>query len=110
MISDLYQPYTAAGRPHTSYDYNGGAIRSAVVVYACHMRDSLYEREPDDAEMRLLAEYCAYWIHAPCLLYPADELRLLRLSILRVTSAEQLAGWLWGVASIGLGNVLGAGL
>jgi hypothetical protein len=35
-----------------------------------------------------------------------DELSLLRLSILRVTTAEQLAGWLWGCSSIGLGNVL----
>lgn len=107
MISDLYQPYTAAGTPRSSFTYNGGLTRRAILVYVRYINDPLTEREPDDAELRLLAEYCAYWIHAPCLVYPADELRLLRLSILRVTSAEQLAGWLWGVSSIGLGNVLG---
>jgi hypothetical protein len=113
---DLYQPYTAAGTPQTVWSYDslprgakargGGRTRHAIVVYACYIRDPLYEREPTADEVRQIVEYCDYWINAPCLVYPADELSLLRLSILRVTTAEQLAGWLWACGTIGLGNVL----
>ena len=104
---NLYQPYTDAGTPYSSWVYNGGATREDIVVYARYMRDPMTEREPSAAEIRRIAEFCAYWIHAPCWTMPADELRLLRLAILRVQTAEQLAGWLWGCASIGLGSVLG---
>jgi hypothetical protein len=102
-----YTTYTSAGTPQTVWVYNGGRTRSAIVVYACYLRDPLYEREPTSDEIRLIVDYCEYWINAPCLVYPADELRLLRLAILRVQTAEQLSGWLWGCSSIGLGNVLG---
>jgi hypothetical protein len=106
-VPDLYAPYTAHGTPQSVWAYNGGSTRHAVVVYACYMRDPMYEPEPTPDEMRLIVEYCDYWIHAPLLVQPRDELHLLRLAILRVQTAEQLAGWLWGCASIGLGNVLG---
>jgi hypothetical protein len=108
--ADLYAPYTAAGTPRSSFTYNGGATRRAYLVYVRYINDPLTERAPTADEIRTLAEYCEYWIGAPCWVFPADDLRLLRLSILRVTTAEQLAGWLWGVASIGLGNVLGGGI
>jgi hypothetical protein len=107
MISDLYQPYTSAGTPVTVWSYNGGRTRHAVVVYACYIRDPRFEREPTPDEIRLIVDYCDYWINAPLLVQPRDELHLLRLAIVRVTTAEQLAGWLWGCSSIGLGNVLG---
>ncbi len=101
MISDLYQPYTAAGTPQTVWLYNGGRTRAAVVVYACYIRDPLYEREPSADEIRLLVEYCHHWINAPLLVQPRHELRELRLAILRVTTAEQLAAWLWGCEQAG---------
>jgi hypothetical protein len=107
--ADLYAPYTSSGTPQTVWAYNGGNTRRAVVVYACYIRDPMYEREPTAAEMRLLVEYCSYWINAPILVQPRHELRELRLAIVRVTTAEQLANWLEGVAGIGLGNVLGGG-
>jgi hypothetical protein len=107
MIHDLYAPYTASGTPQSVWAYNGGATRHAVVVYACYMRDPRFEREPTPDEIRTIAEYCAYFISAPILSQPRDELHLLRLAILRVQTAEQLAGWLWGCEQIGLGNVLG---
>lgn len=106
-MAHVYQPYTDQGTPQTVWAYNGGRTRHAIVVYACYIRDPRFEREPTADEIRLIVDYCDYWINAPCLVYPADEIRLLRLSILRVQTAEQLAGWLWGCSSIGLGNVLG---
>jgi hypothetical protein len=106
MISDLYQPYTDAGTPQTVWAYNGGRTRHAIVVYACYIRDPRFEREPTADEIRLIVEYCAYFIHAPCL-FVSDELCALRETIVYVETAEQLAGWLWGCASLGLGNVLG---
>jgi len=101
MISDLYQPYTAAGTPQSVWAYNGGITRHAVVVYACYIRDPRFEREPTPDEIRTIVEYCHHWIHAPILSQPRDELHLLRLAILRVTTAEQLAGWLWGCEQVG---------
>lgn len=107
MISDLFAGYTRAGTPQSVWAYNGGVTRHAIVVYACYIRDPLYEREPAPDEIRLIVEYCAYWINAPCLIFPADEIRLLRLAIQRVQTTEQLTGWLWGCSQVGLGNVLG---
>jgi hypothetical protein len=67
--------------------------------------------------MRTIAAYCEYFIGAPCWIYPAEEIRLLRLAILRVAippcgsgqALAQLTGWLWGCHTIGIGPVLGVG-
>jgi hypothetical protein len=108
--SHIYYAYTEAGTPQTVWAYNGGSTRRAAVVYACHMRDPMYEREPAPDELRLIVEYCEHFINAPCWVFPADEIRLLRLSILRVRTTEQLTGWLWLCGEIGLGPVLGVTL
>jgi len=100
----IYQAYTDAGTPETVWSYNGGITRRAVVVYVCHMRDPIYERAPSPRELRLLADYCDYWINAPCFVMPADEIRILRLSVLRVRTVEQLTGWLWCCQSVPLGS------
>jgi hypothetical protein len=89
------------GTPQTVWSYNGGLTRAAVVVYARYMREPRFEREPTADELRLIVDYCAHYIHAPCLV-ETDELRLLRLAIVRVTTPEQLAGWLWGCSTIGI--------
>lgn len=105
--ADIWLPYTDAGTPLTSWAYNGGCSRPAIRAYARYIDDPFYQPEPTAAEIRLLVEYCAYFISAPIWVYPAEQIRGLRLSILRVQTAEQLAGWLWGCATIGLGSVLG---
>lgn len=107
--ADIYRAYTEAGTPQHFFAYNGGAARTAVRVYARYMGDPMFEREPTPDEIRTIAAYCEYFINAPCWVYPADEIRLLRLSILRVETASQLTGWLWGCHTIGIGPVLGVG-
>lgn len=107
--ADLYRAYTAAGTPETLRAYNGGITRHAVVVYSCYMRDPLYEREPTGAELRLIVDYCAYFIQAPCWVIPAAEIAILRRALLWVETPQELAGWLWGCSQNGIGPVLGVG-
>jgi hypothetical protein len=107
-LFQLCQPYTDRGTPQPYYLYNGGATRQAIVIYARHVRDAYFERPPTPFEVRLIVEYCAYFIHAPCFVHPAEPLAVLRYEIVRLTTCDELDVWLNACASIGLGNVLGA--
>jgi hypothetical protein len=100
-MSALYHDsYGELGLPTTYYRQE--STRAAILVYVRHMADPRFEPAPTAAELRLVVEYCAYFINAPCWKYPARELRMLRASIEHVKSAHELATWLWGCVQIGI--------
>jgi len=92
--------YGALGLPTTYYRQE--ATRAAIAVYLRYMADPIMEPEPTPAELRMIVEYCAYFIHAPAWTHPPRELKMLRASIEHVTSAHELATWLWGCGQIGI--------
>jgi hypothetical protein len=92
----------AIGLPRHFYHHNGGQTRNAVLAYVRYMADPIMEPAPDAFEMRLIVGYCAYFINAPCWLYPERELGMLRSSIEHIKLPHELANWLWGAAQIGI--------
>jgi hypothetical protein len=90
------------GLPLHSMGHHGGRTKDAILVYVRHMADSRFEPEPTADELRLVVEYCAYFINAPCWKWPAHELKMLRASIEHVKTPHELATWLWGCGEIGI--------
>jgi len=94
--------YGELGLPLHYWGHRDGATRAAILVYVRHMADPRFEPEPTADELRLVVEYCAYFINAPCWKWPKHELGMLRASIEHVKTAHELATWLWGCSSIGI--------
>jgi hypothetical protein len=99
---DLYQPYLPGGVPYSYFSYNGGVTRPAIRAYVRHMADPILEPEPTRSELRLVCEYCAYFINAPGWIWPRYDLEMLRSAIERITCALELANWLYACSSIGI--------
>lgn len=106
-VADLFTGYSIAGTPQTYLAYNGGIIQTPLLIFRLYMRDPILERPPTPDEMRLLCEYCAYFINAPCLNLPREPLAVLRSEIEHVKTPYELAEWLRGCRAIGL-SPLGA--
>lgn len=98
---DLYTHY---GLPLTAHVYE--PTRSAIAAYIAHRDDPIFVREPDAAQVRLVAEYCQHYINARepfgHFTYPADELADLRIRVTRIRTVGELAGWLWDCRRIGI--------
>jgi hypothetical protein len=96
-IRDAYHTYTAPnglpGTPQSYLAYNGGVTRPALLIFRCYMQEPILERPPTIDEMRLLCEYCAYWINQPGLIFPPEVLAVLRYEIERIKTPYELAVW-----------------
>jgi len=95
----LTNEYSAAGLP--LHYYRQEATRAAILVYVRHMAQPRFEPAPTADELRLVVEYCEYFIHAPAWKIPARELGMLRASIEHVKTVHDLATWLYGCRLIG---------
>jgi hypothetical protein len=104
MRLTLFSPYYPSGLPCGYRTFDGGVVRRAVLLYARYMHDPFYEPIPSRAQMRLLCEYCCYFIHAPCYdrAFPQEIICHLRTQIEYVKLPHELANWLAGAAEIGV--------
>lgn len=102
-LHSIYREYYgSAGLPLHYSAHLGDPTWRAVLAYKRYIADPILEREPPADELRLVVEYCAYFLNAPCWLMPVEELALLRASIVHVKTAHELANWLWGCVQIGI--------
>jgi hypothetical protein len=100
-------PYRPGGFPLYWMDEQSGALARAVrawLSYRCNERTA-----PDAEQIKLLVEYCAHWVKAPCWERATDDLEYvaqlesLRLrAALEIKSADDLAKWLHDCLEFGL--------
>jgi hypothetical protein len=99
-IQRVTDEYSACGLPLALR--TNGLYADAIAVTVRHLADIRFERAPTPAELRLVCEYCAYFINAPAWVLPKRELAMLRASVIHIATVADLANWLWGCKQIGL--------
>jgi len=89
-ISDL--PYvTPLQLPIKWQDDQSGQVSGAIWAYICHCADPKNDPEPTQQQLRITAEYCRYYINAPCWDSTGgftEELAQLRRRIDEIMAAE----------------------
>jgi hypothetical protein len=100
-LTDLYEPYWC-GAPYSCLSYNGGVTSYAIRVLLRHLDAPQFEREPTAGELRLVVEYCAYYIWAPIFVTHVADLAMLRRQIEHVRTVGELERWLYECAGIGI--------
>jgi hypothetical protein len=101
ICADLFDPYWC-GAPYSCLSYNGGVCSYAIRVTLRHLAEPIMERAPTSAELRLVCEYCHYYIEAPCFVTHKADLAMLRKQIEHVRSVQELERWLYECAGIGI--------
>ena len=96
----LTNEYSAHGLP--LHYYRQEATRAAILVYVRHMAQPRFEPAPTADELRLVVEYCEYFIHAPCWVMHKREVGMLRASVVAIATIVELETWLYGCRLIGL--------
>jgi len=101
-MTTLFHYYGKAGLPLHYDGHYGGATQDAILTYRSYMAEPVMQPAPSADELRLVVEYCAYFIHAPCWHWPRVDLDLLRASIEHVKTVHELGDWLRRCRRIGI--------
>jgi hypothetical protein len=103
LPANLYREYYGkAGLPLHYEGHLGGATQAAILTYRRYIAEPIMQPAPSLDELRLVLEYCAYFVRAPAWTWPKDELALLRASIEHVKTAQELSDWLRRCKRIGI--------
>src|SRR5262245_30080281 len=95
-MSMVHTEYLPDNRPIHHALLRHGAAQNAIAVYLAYVRDPAWQRPPNTFELRLVLEYCSYYVCAPLYdqLMPAAVLAELRAEVVTIQGAGELALWL----------------